>query len=83
MSVHVVDSLFRDNDNYNCTTFGGGAFFSLRTSFRTLQLKNVHYLAGNVSFLNNTARLGGAVYYLSDRNKRISMNSMEFDNCVF
>ena len=89
IKVEISDSLFRENGCAlsNPTYYGGGACFAFTTYQHRVAITESHYLVRNVSFVSNCGKIGGGITYLSDRNKIISVESlntsMEFDKCIF
>ena len=84
--VEVKNSLFQENGctNTHLAYYGGGACFAFTTYKHGSAITNSHYFVHNVSFINNCAKLGGGVIYLSDRHSARSMStSMDFENSTF
>ncbi len=92
VSVVITNTHFQQNGNdekgNHHTGLGGG----LHIAFHASDLQHVggisdsHVHLHGVSFSNNSAELGGAVFYISYRAKHENfsyVNSMLFEDCVF
>ena len=84
ISVEIKNTLFKKN-GCNSAYFGGGLILDFQTLIdESFWLTDIHYLVKNVSFIENCARLGGGVYYTSNRDRYGDLKkSVEFDNCTF
>ena len=92
IKVKIVDTLFQwngyggKNNSDNHTGLGGGLHVAFNRLDSVGNISNTSYHPQNVSFSNNYAELGGAVFYFSYREnqeKFSNANSMRFDNCTF
>ena len=92
VTIVIKDSFFNCNgcgtvssDKYSAG-FGGGVHLAFSTRMDMYGIISSHYIVKNVTFVGNSAELGGGVYYssYSERQEIISdTNSMLFDNCTF
>lgn len=89
IEVQITNSVFKEN---GCTLndhayYGGGACFAFTTYLYGLAITHSHYLVRNVSFIGNCSKVGGGISYLSDRNRKISADSLstfvDFENSSF
>ena len=89
VSVEITDTHFQQNGNDgkgSHTGFGGGMHISFHASDHVGGLSDAHLHLHHVSFDNNSAELGGAVFYISYRARSetfSNVNSMLFENCSF
>ena len=91
VSVTIEDSYFEHNGCWreNGSYFGGGLgvkFSSTDLSGSGSGVVDCHFLVENVTFIDNHALIGGAMYYYSYHGRQPSdyaQSSIQFDACSF
>ena len=78
VAVTVMDSTFEHNGHTTSTSYGGAASLG----YHPMKEGGHKYSFKNVTFLNNSAALGGGTFFYSYKQNSL-LHFLSFDNCTF
>ena len=82
VTVEITDSIFEGNGKKSFV-FGAGVYLTIFHDSDNKMVEDCHYILRNVTFYQNEAEHGGAVYFFSAKQESPNSNSLVFDKCTF
>ena len=78
--IAIIKNSVFDLNGCNSTRIGGGIHLAYNLNFKSV---GINCKLQNVKFTNNSAELGGGIFFFSQIWPSSSNNSLFFDNCIF